>query len=71
MFFFFIREFSLTSSRNKEAISLIPTSEATELVLVYAIQMENGQSSALLPGMYGKTLNNSSIKEYVLHLIVK
>lgn len=63
MFFFYMRLFfSLTLSRSNEAVPLIPASGAAELALVDAIQMENGQSSAFLPGMYGKTFNISTLQ---------
>lgn len=58
MFFFYMRIFfSLTPSRNKEAVPLTPTCKAAEMALVDAIQMENGESSALLPRMYGNAFN--------------
>lgn len=63
MFCFYMRLFfSLTPSRSKEAVPVIPASSTAELVLMDAIQMENMQSSAFLPGTYGKTFNISTLQ---------
>lgn len=63
MFFFYMRLFfSLTPSRSKEAVPLIPASGTEELALTNAIQMENRQSSAFLPEMHRQTFNISTLQ---------